>query len=124
METLKDNTIINVVKNVSSRTGVSAYLVGGAVRDYVKNGSCGTDLDFVVISSLDTFVSSVSDILKGKVIVWNKSDRRLILKEKGKYIHVDFSVAQGGTIYEDLKKSLLNASEALNEVPKTILDIK
>jgi len=53
---LRNNRIIDAVIKTAKQTGSSAFLVGGAVRDYIRNDFNHNDLDFVVSDSLDLFV--------------------------------------------------------------------
>jgi poly(A) polymerase len=100
---LKNNRIIDTVIKTANQTGISAFLVGGAVRDFIRNDFNHNDLDFVVSDSLDLFVEEFSKIVKGKIIVWSENDRRVVFRMNGKNIQVDFALCKGETIDDDLK---------------------
>lgn len=102
MKDLRNNKIINAVIKTANQTGISAFLVGGAVRDYLRNDFNHNDLDFVVSGQLDLFVDKFSKKLKGKIIVWDENDRRVVFRTNGKNMHVDFALFKGETIHDDL----------------------
>ena len=95
MKDLRNNRIIDAVIKTAKQTGSSVFLVGGAVRDYIRNDFNHNDLDFVVSDSLDLFVEGFSKKLKGKIIVWDENDRRVVFRINGKKIHVDFALCKG-----------------------------
>ena len=103
MKDHRNNRIIDAVIKTAKQTGSSAFLVGGAVRDYIRNDFNHNDLDFVVSDSLDLFVEGFSKKLKGKIIVWDENDRRVVIRINGENIHVDFALCKGETIQDDLK---------------------
>ncbi len=103
MKDLRNNRIIDAVIKTAKQTGSSAFLVGGAVRDYIRNDFNHNDLDFVVSDSLDLFVEGFSKKLKGKIIIWDENDRRVVFRMNGEYVHVDFALCKGETIQDDLK---------------------
>lgn len=103
MKDLKNNRIIEAVIKTANETGIPVFLVGGAVRDYIRNDFNHNDLDFIVSDKLDLFVKRFSEKLKGKIIVWDENDRRVVFRADGKNIHVDFALCKGETIDDDLK---------------------
>ncbi len=103
MKNLKNNRIIDAVIKTVKQTRISVFLVGGAVRDFIRNDFNNNDLDFIVSASLDLFVEGFSKKFKGKIIVWNENDRRVVFRMNGENIHVDFALCKGETIYDDLK---------------------
>lgn len=125
MKDLKNNRIIDAVIKTANQTGISAFLVGGAVRDYIRKDFNHNDLDFVVSDSLDLFVKGFSKIVKGKIIVWGENDRRVVFRMNGKNIHVDFALCKGETIDDDLKNRdiTINAMAIdVNFIEENLLD--
>jgi len=99
---LRNNRIIDAVIKTANQTGSSAFLVGGAVRDYIRKDFNHNDLDFIVAEKLDLFVEVFSKKVKGKIIVWDENDRRVVFRMNGKNIHVDLALLNGASIYDDL----------------------
>jgi len=125
VKNLKNNRIIDAVIKTANQTGISAFLVGGAVRDYIRNDFNHNDLDFVVSGNLDLFVEGFSKIVKGKIIVWDKNDRRVVFHMNGENIHVDFALCKGETIDDDLKNRdiTINATAIdVNFIEENLLD--
>ena len=63
----QERAIIDLISNVSSRYGISSFLVGGYVRDMLLNRSC-KDMDVVVLGSGIDLAHHVADMLTPKPI--------------------------------------------------------
>ncbi len=103
MNNFKNNNIIDAVIKTADETGISVYLVGGAVRDIIRNCFKNSDLDFAVSERLDIFTAEFSKKIRGKIIVWDENDIRVVFFENGKYKHVDFAGLKSETIQDDLR---------------------
>ena len=102
MKNLIKNNAIDAVLDTVQETGILVYLVGGTVRDLIQNCDKNNDLDFVVSESLNHFTAEFSKKVKGKIIVWDENDRRVVFREDGQFKHVDFAGLNGKSIQEDL----------------------
>lgn len=103
MPALIDSEIIQLIKSAAAGIPARIYLVGGAVRDFIRKKDRITDFDFVISDHLDKFTAAFCSRVHGKTILWSNKDRRVVFKQNNKYIHVDFSAMSGRSITEDLE---------------------
>ncbi|MBF0321128.1 MAG: CBS domain-containing protein [Nitrospirae bacterium] len=82
--------ILQTAAEVAEETGVTAYLVGGSVRDLLR-GEQNLDIDIVIEGSGIGFASALGKILKGKVKTHERFQTAKIFEIKA-YDCDDFSI--------------------------------
>ena len=80
-------------------------------------------METIEIKTIKSWDREVIEYFKDLEIICNDYNR-MILRYLGKLNRLLHAERIELVEYEDLKKSLLNASAALNELPKTIREIK
>ena len=80
-------------------------------------------METIEIKTIKSWERQVSEYFEDLEIIC-KDYNRMILRYLGKLNRLLHEERIELAEYEDLKKSLLNASAALNELPKTIQEIK
>lgn len=93
-DVLKNRLISHVFRSFPG-----AFLVGGAVRDYLR-GERPADLDFVVPGDFDSLAPRISSLFNGTII---KFSRDGLIRTVTSKRCLDFTVFKGGLI-DDLKK--------------------
>lgn len=73
-------------------TGVSLYLVGGAIRDLLLGTGLSRDLDFIVLPDAPAFAGEAVKILGGKLKVFEHFGTASIFLEEG--LRLDFATAR------------------------------
>jgi tRNA nucleotidyltransferase/poly(A) polymerase len=105
---LKNNFAIKTTYQISLSTQTPVYLVGGAVRDALMGSFIVNDADFAVGEGAEDIVSTFAEMVNGRVIPWDFSQTRIVFKEKGRYVSVDFSRYKGSDIIGDLEQRDFN----------------
>ncbi len=103
---LKNNYgLLRVIQALAARRKAKLYLVGGAVRDIIlKKEKENPDFDFCLKSGAINFARALAGEMKAGFVVLDKLHGcgRVVKKEQGKIITLDFSDFRGKTLEEDL----------------------
>ncbi len=94
---LEAKEIFKIVLNVSKKTKIPAYVVGGYVRDFLLEKENKKDVDFVVAGSGITFARELDATLKqeGSLIVFEDFDTaRYVLGEGENQVVLEFAGAR------------------------------
>jgi poly(A) polymerase len=101
---LKNLPVLQLAYQISQERGASIYLVGGAVRDVLMGLFCGKDFDFVVDDQWQEAARLFALESRGTVIPWDFNAMRIVVREAGKTVTVDFSGFRGMDISADLRE--------------------
>jgi len=107
---LRGDDVVDAVASLARDSGLSLFLVGGAIRDLVLSRPLGPDYDFVAdvrgdASRLEAFSARVAERLGGTSFVLDKKTPlyRVALKGRPHRASVDLSPVMGAEIAEDLR---------------------
>ncbi len=103
-QTLKKIPVLQLAYQISQEYGASIYLVGGAVRDALMGLFHGKDFDFVADDQWQEAARLFALKSRGTVIPWDCNQMRIIVREAGKTVTVDFSGFRGADIMSDLRE--------------------
>lgn len=103
-KTLKIFPALQLAYQISRECGASIYLVGGAVRDALMGLFHGKDFDFVADDQWQEAARLFALKLRGTVIPWDLNQKRIVFREAGKTVTVDFSGFRGADIMSDLRE--------------------
>lgn len=92
----------------AAATGVSLYLVGGAIRDLLLGAELSRDLDFVVVPDALAFAAEAVKFLGGKLKVFEHFGTASLFLEEG--LRLDFATA---------RREIYAAPAALPQVEET-----
>jgi poly(A) polymerase len=94
--------IVFFLGSIFESLGVTAYLVGGTIRDIIAHKTI-SDIDIVVSESARKVAYDTSSKLNGKMVILNedKDIARVIISRKGLETNLDIS-SYKGSIYSDL----------------------
>jgi tRNA nucleotidyltransferase/poly(A) polymerase len=97
-----------------------AYLVGGAIRDFIL-GRPRLDFDLVVSQDPERWAESLRDAEGGRVVPLSEGEMRLVLSRT---LWIDFARMRGDTIEEDLAERdfTVNSMAVDLENPDTLID--
>ncbi|MCD6353907.1 MAG: hypothetical protein J7M06_06850, partial [Proteobacteria bacterium] len=101
---LKKHPVIKDVYQISQKTGMPVYLVGGAVRDLLMGIFPEKDFDFVTVETPAKFARQFSRGVSGSLIQLSSTppNYRVIFYRNNERISVDFSGFRGDDIHHDL----------------------
>lgn len=103
LNTLKAFNAVQVAYQISSQLNTPLYLAGGAVRDTLMGFFNGKDFDFVLGNKWEQVARLFAQRLSGKIIPWDFNQVRVIIKEQGHPVTIDFALFRARGIVEDLK---------------------
>jgi poly(A) polymerase len=103
-KTLKKFPVLQLAYQISQECGASIYLVGGAVRDALMGFFYEKDFDFVLGDQWQEAANLFALKSRGTVIPWDFSQTRIVVREAGKTVTVDFSKFRGADIMSDLQE--------------------
>lgn len=72
------------------------------MRDALMGFFCSKDCDFVVVEKFDEIVQTFADKAHGKIIAWDFLQTRIVYRQKGSHVSVDFAQSKGLDIASDL----------------------
>jgi len=96
--------LIQNVARVARELQVPVYLVGGAVRDALRDIEHAQDFDFALAEGFDELVSRFARENRGKIIPWDVDQKRIVFRQGKSRITVDFSRMHTPDIIKDLKQ--------------------
>jgi tRNA nucleotidyltransferase/poly(A) polymerase len=102
-QTLKTFPVLQRAYQISQELGTSIYLVGGAVRDILMGFFDGKDFDFVLGDKWQEAALLFAQKARGTVIPWDFNQTRIVVRENGKTVTVDFAGFRGEDITSDLR---------------------
>lgn len=115
METFLENSI-NLLRAFSKEKNIKIYIVGGFLRNSLKNSSSiNKDIDFITDGDINEITKFLSDKLSGTIIDMDKKNRlsRIVFKNN---FNFDFT-----NIYNnDLEKDLENRDCSINALAYSI----
>jgi poly(A) polymerase len=99
-------SILQSVRLQSEKRRGEAYLVGGAIRDFLLGRPVGKDFDFVIKGDAEGLAKEVAQERGGHAFPLDAilGTWRAVLKKKRKKTELDFSRLQGKDIIEDLRQ--------------------
>jgi poly(A) polymerase len=103
-QTLKTFPVLQLAYQLSQEVGASIYLVGGAVRDILMGLFYGKDFDFVMGDQWQEAVRLFAHKTRGTVIPWDINQMRIVIREAGETVTVDFARLRGADITGDLRE--------------------
>ena len=94
--------IVFFLVSIFESLGVTAYLVGGTIRDIIARKKI-SDIDIIVSESAQEVACDISSKLNGKMVILNKDKdiARVIINRKGLETNLDISSCKG-SIHSDL----------------------
>jgi poly(A) polymerase len=103
---LKKSKFLQAVYRLSQERKEEAFLVGGAVRDFLLGRPVGKDFDFVTRGDAEGLAKEVAGEKGGHAFPLDETfgTWRVVLKKKKKKTELDFSRLQGKDIFEDLRQ--------------------
>jgi len=99
---LHSHPLIQNVARIARQLCIPVYLVGGAVRDALRNSDSKHDFDFALSDGFDELVTIFARENHGKIIPWDVDQKRIVFRQGNDRIIVDFSRMQTEDILHDL----------------------
>ncbi len=101
---LRESKILETLRRLTQKKKEEAYLVGGAIRDFLLGRPLGKDFDFVIKGDVESLAKEIAREMGGNAFPLDETfgTWRVILKKKKKKTELDFSPLQGKDIFEDL----------------------
>jgi poly(A) polymerase len=103
-KTLKKIPALQLAYQISQELRVPAYLVGGAVRDALMGFFYGKDFDFVLGEKWRSAARLFALKAHGTLIPWDCNQIRIVVREAGTTITVDFTGFRVPGIMGDLRE--------------------
>jgi poly(A) polymerase len=103
-QTFKKLPALQLAYQISQELGASAYLVGGAVRDALIGFFYGKDFDFVLGEQWQEAARLLALKAHGTVIPWDCNQIRIVVREAGSTVTIDFAGFRGADIISDLQE--------------------
>jgi len=131
----KYRALLEIIQSVSAKKKVKLYLVGGVLRDIIlKKEKTNPDFDFCLKSGAINFARVIAKKMKAGFVMLDAQHgcARVVRKEGGRIITLDFSDFRGKTLAEDLlhRDFTINSlaaplAEILNgaNFPETLIDL-
>jgi poly(A) polymerase len=106
MKSLRQSKVLEAVRWLTQKKKQEAYLVGGAIRDFLLGRPLGKDFDFVIKGEVEGLAKEIVREIEGNAFPLDETfgTWRVILKKKKKKTELDFSGLQGKDIIEDLRQ--------------------
>jgi len=101
---LHSNPLIQSAARAARELRVPVYLVGGAVRDALRDVEQVHDFDFALGEGFDKLVAVFARQQRGKIIPWDIDQKRVVFRQGSTHVTVDFSRMATSDIIDDLKK--------------------
>ncbi len=101
---LHSHPLIQNIARIARELCVPVYLVGGAVRDALRNVEYAHDFDFALAEGFDELVTRFARENHGKIIPWDVDQKRIVFHQGNTRITVDFSRMHTPDIMHDLNK--------------------
>jgi len=101
---LHSHPLIQNIARIARELCVPVYLVGGAVRDALRNVEHAHDFDFALAEGFDELVTRFARENHGKIIPWDVDQKRIVFHQGNTRITVDFSRMHTPDIMHDLNK--------------------
>jgi tRNA nucleotidyltransferase/poly(A) polymerase len=101
---LHAHPLIQNVARIARDLSVPVYLVGGAVRDALREVEHRQDFDFALAEGFDELVARFARENRGKIIPWDIDQKRIVFRLAGARVTVDFSRMHTSDIIQDLKQ--------------------
>jgi poly(A) polymerase len=101
---LYSHSLIQNVARAARELHVPVYLVGGAVRDALRDVDNPHDFDFALAAGFDDLVAGFARENRGRIIPWDVDQKRIVFRQGNARSTVDFSRMHTPDILYDLKQ--------------------